>query len=184
MNFSRASSSLEFVLLALTLSLSPALAAEKHPAVAAPKPPAAKAPAPQTKQQDPHPGDRALRKLQEMTPAEREKWLSKLPPEQRQKIEKSLQTVAKMPPADQSRIRERLERLNNLPQQRQGQVRRSLKQFNDMEPERRAVISQELQRITAMPDEQRRAHMNSEEFRNRYSPMEQQMMANLSEILP
>ncbi len=35
-----------------------------------------------------------------------------------------------------------------------------------------------------MPDDERRAHMNSEEFRNRYSPVEQRMMSNLNEITP
>jgi hypothetical protein len=35
-----------------------------------------------------------------------------------------------------------------------------------------------------MPDEQRRSYMNTEEFRNRFSPAEQQMIGNLAEILP
>lgn len=192
--------------LAIALLLSTALAGQKRQGSAAPKtapePRAAGPGAPAGKaaprggenarktsgqnapKADPHPGERAFDRLQEMTPEQRKKWLQSLPPERRQRIEKALQTVAKMPPAALNRMRSRLERLDELPPQKQGQVRRSLQQFNNLAPERKAQISEELQRMSAMPDDDRRAHMNSEEFRNRYSPMEQQMMSNLNEIAP
>jgi hypothetical protein len=35
-----------------------------------------------------------------------------------------------------------------------------------------------------MPDDERQAYMNTEEFRNRFSPDERQMVGNLAEILP
>jgi hypothetical protein len=73
--------------------------------------------------------------------------------------------------------------LQSLPPQRQNQVRRSLQQFRALPDDRKATIRQELGRLSAMPDEDRRARMNSEEFRNRYSPAEQQMIGNLSEVV-
>jgi hypothetical protein len=45
-------------------------------------------------------------------------------------------------------------------------------------------MNQALQRIASMPDEDRRAYMNTEEFRNRFSPTEQQIIGNLIEITP
>jgi len=62
-------------------------------------------------------------------------------------------------------------------------VRRSLRQFAELPEERKAAIGGELDRLNGMPEEERRARMNSEEFRNRYSPAEQQMMSNISEVL-
>jgi transposase len=89
-----------------------------------------------------------------------------------------------MPPAQQNRVLTRQELLNSLPPQRQNQVRRSVQQYLNMPEERKAVVNQEIQRMAPMSDEDRRAHMNGEEFRNRYSANEQQMMGNLMEIQP
>ena len=38
--------------------------------------------------------------------------------------------------------------------------------------------------MSRMTDDERAARMNSDDFRNRYSPDEQRMMGNLAEILP
>jgi hypothetical protein len=74
--------------------------------------------------------------------------------------------------------------LNSLAPQKRQQVRRAVQQFEAMPADRKAAIGRELQQMAPMPDEQRREHMNSEEFRNRYSVTEQQMMSNLSEVTP
>ena len=58
------------------------------------------------------------------------------------------------------------------------------RQLQELPEERKALIRRELLQMAPMPDEQRREHMNSEEFRNRYSITEQQMMSNLSEVTP
>ena len=62
--------------------------------------------------------------------------------------------------------------------------RRSLNQLNELPEDRKVAINQELRHMLGMPDDQRRAYMNTEEFRNRFSPTEQQMIGNLAEILP
>ena len=185
--------------LVITLIFLPALAGQKQPKTGAPRrpAPAAKTPAQRAEGRraqaagrgqkgniDPHPGDRALDRLQRMTPEQRDRWLSTLPPARRERIEKQLGTVANMPPAAQNRVRNQLERLNSLPPEKQGQVRRSLRLFNNMPPERKAVVRKEMRRLSAMPDEERQARMNSDQFRNSYSPAEQQMMSHLTEILP
>lgn len=161
---------------------------EKAPA----HPPAAKAAKaqpvkPQQKQAprpDPHPGEQLLERLRQMSPDEREKALENLPPARRQNITNRLNQIEKWPTAAQARERARLERLNGLPQQRQNQVRRSARQFLDLPEDRRRQMTEELRRMAPLPDDERRAYMNTEEFRNRYSPNEQQIMSNLAEIEP
>jgi hypothetical protein len=145
---------------------------------------------PATKAAQPKPGKPAnrqteqLQKLIDMKPEDRDKFLQSLPPERRKNIEKRLGDFAKMAPAGRTRVLTQLEMLNSLPFPKQQQVRRSLKQLQDLPEERKALISRELHLMAPMPDEQRREHMNSEEFRNRYSVTEQQMMSNLSQVTP
>jgi hypothetical protein len=43
------------------------------------------------------------------------------------------------------------------------------------------VVKQEYEQLRAMPESERTARMNSEAFRNRYSPSEQQMLRDLSQ---
>jgi hypothetical protein len=133
---------------------------------------------------DAHPGERALERLERMTPEQRAKALANLPAERRQEIEQKLDEFDRLPPDERMRIRNQLERMNSLPAQRQNQVRRSIRQFQALPEDRRLLLRRELDRMAAMPEEARRAHMNTEEFRNRYTPNEQQMMQNLAEILP
>jgi len=131
-----------------------------------------------------HPGERALERLERMTPEQRSKALANLPPQRRQEIEQKLDEFDRLPPEERMRNLNQLERMNSLPPQRQNQVRRSLRQFQDLPDDRKLLVRQELDRMAAMPDDARRAYMNAEEFRNRYTPNEQQMMQNLAEILP
>jgi hypothetical protein len=133
---------------------------------------------------DAHPGERALERLERMTPEQRSKALANLPPRRRQEIEQKLDEFDRMPPEERLRVRNQLERMNRLPPQRQNQVRRSIRQFQDLPDDRKLLVRRELDRMAAMPDDARRAYMNTEEFRNRYTPNEQQMMQNLAEILP
>ncbi|MGA2713707.1 MAG: DUF3106 domain-containing protein [Bryobacteraceae bacterium] len=136
------------------------------------------------KQANNHPGEQLLGQLSRMTPEEREQALAAFPPARRAQIEQRIRNFQKLPPAAQMRTLDRLERLNSLPPKRQNEVRRSMRDLQQLPPERKAAIQQEMRRLTAMPNERRQIRMNSEEFHSRYSPEEQQMIGNLSEILP
>lgn len=129
-----------------------------------------------------HPGEQVFDKVMRMSPEERERALSKLPPARREQIEQRIRNFEKLPPARQELRLDRLERLNSLPPQRQNQVRKSMRDLQQLPEDRKAAINQELKVMAPMSDEERRAHMNTEEFRNRYSPAEQQMMSNLAAV--
>ncbi|HKD06431.1 MAG TPA: DUF3106 domain-containing protein [Bryobacteraceae bacterium] len=125
-----------------------------------------------------------LEKLLKMNPADREKYLQGIPEKRRENLQKRLDDFANMPPARQTRVLNRLEMLNSLPAEKQQEVRQAMKQLQQLPGDRRALIGKELQLMALMPDDERRAHMNSEEFRNRYSATEQQMMESLSQVTP
>ena len=125
-----------------------------------------------------------LEKLLKMNPEDREKYLQGIPQQRRENLQKRLDDFAGMPPARQTRVLNRLEMLNSLPPEKQQEVRRAMKQLQQLPEDRRALVGKELQLMALMPDEERRAHMNSEDFRNRYSANEQQMMDSLSQVTP
>src|ERR1035438_8302870 len=85
---------------------------------------------------DNHPGEQLFNKLERMTPEEREKALSQLPPARRAQIEQRLQNFEKLPPAVQERRLDRLERLNSLPPKRRNEVRRSMNQLQNLSDDR------------------------------------------------
>ena len=150
----------------------------------APAPKQEKNTSPRPNSIDSHPGERALERLERMTPDERSKALANLPAQRRQEIEQKLEQFDRLPAEERTRIRNQLERMNRLPPEKQNEVRRSIRQFRELPNDRRLVVRRELDRMAAMQDDARRAHMNTEEFRNRYTPGEQQMIRDLSEILP
>ena len=125
-----------------------------------------------------------VERMMKMNPAQRERALQNLPPARRDNIERRLNEIRKLPTAQQNRIRTRQEMLNSLPPLQQNQVRRSVRQFVDMPEERRGVMNQELNRMAPMSDEERQVYMGTEEFRNKFSAREQQMLFHLAEITP
>jgi hypothetical protein len=129
-------------------------------------------------------GDPALERFSRMTPEQRQKALEKLPPERRQEILRKFQDFQTLPLTDKRRVAEQLERLRSLPPRQQNQVRRALRQLQALPDDRRILVHKEMEHLSVMAETDRRARMNSEEFRNLYSPAEQQMMVNLATLLP
>jgi len=162
----------------------PLCAAQKNAAHSAVRQAQPRAQNPRAPKANNRPGEQILLRLQNMTPEEREKALSQLPPARRAQIEKRIQNFESLPPAAQERRLDRLDRLNSLPPQRQKQVRRSARELNALPDDRRKAVNQELRRMSNMTDENRQAHMSTDDFRGRFSPSEQEMIGNLKELLP
>ena len=93
-----------------------------------------------------------------MSPKEREKELSKLPPQRRAAFEQRLARYQQMTPEQQEKFKLRLETMESLPKERQNAVR------------------QEIQRLQALPFAQRKRALESEEFNQRFSPDEQSLV--------
>jgi hypothetical protein len=149
-------------LLVLCGAIHPLGAQQKKP----PKPP------PPPKGQSAHPGGKpspAVQRLNEnpageldrftkMAPEQREKELSKLPPQRRAAFEQRLARYEQMTPEQQEKFKLNLEMMQSLPKDRQNAVR------------------QEIQRILALPGPQRRKVLNGEEFNQKFSPDEQTLI--------
>lgn len=127
-------------------------------------------------------GDEQFMRLQKMTPEERDKALEKLPPARREQIEKRLRNFDNLPQQVQERRLDRLQKLNSLPMAQQAQVRQSMKDLQALPNDRKKAVNQELQRMSVMGDEERQYHMGTEEFRNRFSQSEQDMLGNLAKV--
>src|SRR5580704_1805548 len=95
----------------------------------------------------PKPGPQLLNRLAQMTPEEREKALSRLPPAQRTNIERQIRNFQQLPPAAQERRLDRAERLNSLPPQKQKEVRGAANQLRNLPEDRRMAINQELRHM-------------------------------------
>jgi len=54
---------------------------------------------------------------------------------------------------------------------------------NQLPPERRQMVVGALRRLQSMSDQQRANVLNSQQFRNRFSPGEQKMIGDLSEVM-
>jgi hypothetical protein len=99
-----------------------------------------------------------LDRFAKMSPKERDKELSKLPPQRRAAFEQRLENYQKLTPEQQDKVRQRVEEMESLPKERQNAVRR------------------EIQRLRALPFQQRKKAVMSEEFRQRFSPDEQRLV--------
>jgi hypothetical protein len=138
----------------------PVMAAQEHRA--APKP-ARAAPAPRAAPNAPRktpqgiPG-RPLERFENMTPEQREKALSRLPPERRADIER------------------RLNRLERLPAEQRAELQQRYQRFQSLPVERRVAVRSELQNLRTMPPAMRRQRLNDPGFQQQYSPEEQALL--------
>ena len=123
----------------------------------------------------------ALERWNRMTPEERREALAKLPPERRRELQQKLQEFRNLPPEQKQQLGERYRAFSQLPPEQQNHARELFRQFNSLPEDRRPMVKQEYEQLRAMPESERNARMNSEAFRSRYSPAEQQMLHDLSQ---
>jgi Protein of unknown function (DUF3106) len=143
---------------------------KKPPKPAPPPKPAAAAKPPGNPGRGPQPtAAKELDQFAKMSPKEREKELSKLPPQRRAAFEQRLARYQQMTPEQQDKFKRNLETMEALPKDRQNAVR------------------QEIQRLTALPFPQRRKAVENEAFKQRFSPDEQRLVLapfeNLQKLL-
>jgi len=99
-----------------------------------------------------------LDRFSKMSPQDREKALSKLPPQRRAVFEQRLARYEQMTPEQRQEVRQRVEEMESLPKDRQN------------------AVKQEIQRIRALPPPQRLKILSSEEFKQRFAPDEQRVV--------
>jgi hypothetical protein len=125
-----------------------------------------------------------VERLMAMSPEKREQVLEKLPPKQQENLRQRLDRFDKLPAAERARLNQMWSTFNSLPPEKQAIVTRQMQAFNNLPDDRREVLKPVLQRLRLMPEERRSALLNSEEFKNRFSASEVQMLTDISENYP
>jgi len=125
-----------------------------------------------------------LSRLLKLSPEQRNKALSSLPPVRRAQIEKRLNDYQQMPEPQRARALERLRRMQSLPPQKQQQVRASSKMFLELPEPRHKLVQRQIGQLRPLSDADRRALMNSDEFRSKFTPSEQQMIEDICLVTP
>ncbi|SPE37756.1 conserved exported hypothetical protein [Candidatus Sulfopaludibacter sp. SbA6] len=129
-----------------------------------------------------NPGSPAAR-LYRMSPEERERALEQLPPARQQAIRNQLQYFDSLPKDQQQVMLSRTERFAALPPEKKRAFMQQMQAVNQLPPERRQMVVGALRRLQSMSDQQRANVLNSQQFRNRFSPGEQKMIGDLSEVM-
>lgn len=125
-----------------------------------------------------------IEEFQTMSPEQRQKALDRLPPEQRQKLQDRLDQFNQLPPERQRALKNLYNRLHELPPQRQDAVRKSINKFSQQPPERQQAIREELRSMAGMSREERQAHVSSPEFSKKFDKKEQEIVRDMTEVLP
>jgi hypothetical protein len=127
---------------------------------------------------------------------------SNLTPDQQQKALEREPGFRNLPSQTQERMRERLSQLNNMspdrrrrwlerneaiarlaPEQRQ-QVRDAMRQFGSLPLDRKRQVAQAFRELRDLPPDQQQKLLQSDQYRNQFSPQEMDALAGLISIEP
>lgn len=129
-----------------------------------------------------NPGNLAAR-LYLATPEQRDRVIEKLDPQRQQAIRKQLEYFDSLPKDQQQMMITRIERFSAMPPEKKRAFMQQMQALNQLPPDRRGMVGGALRRLQMMNDQQRAAVLNSPEFKGRFSPQEQQIISDLSEVL-
>ncbi len=125
-----------------------------------------------------------IERLQRMSPAERERFLDRIPPEKRLDLEKRLRQMDAIPPDVRQRLRREFDEFQSLPPERQEAVRRVLREINGLEPRRRAAVRGAVGFLRPLSAAAREEHFAGRAFQRRFSEDEQRLVREALEVLP
>ena len=130
-----------------------------------------------------NPGNPVLR-MMAMPPERREQMLERLPPQQQVRLRQALDHFDKLPPAERSRQLGILNMYANLPPEKQAALTKQIQLFNHLPDDPIATLRPELVKLHRMSESERSDRIASEEFRSKFTPAEQQMLAEVSPYFP
>jgi hypothetical protein len=125
-----------------------------------------------------------LQRLLQMTPEERGRAVQRLRPPQQERARQMLERFDRMPPLQRERLMRQLNAFAALPPETQDLLRRQIFAYNHLPEDRVQALGPELRRLARMRDEDRGARLVSGEFKERFSPAEQQLLADLAAHYP
>jgi hypothetical protein len=132
--------------------------------------------------------DNLVDRLMHMTPDEQRDFMRnsprfhRLPPRQQEIIQRRLEEFNKLPPTQREALRERYELFQQLPPEKQDRARALFRQWNQQPADRRPELRKELRQLREATPEERKLRLESEEFRNRFSEEEREILRGLVEL--
>ncbi len=122
-------------------------------------------------------------RLYQLSPAEREQVLEKVPPQQQQRIREQLRYFDSLPKDQQQMMVERAERFAAMTPPQRREFQQSLQALNHLPPERRQMVAQALRRLQMLPEADRVVRLSSPAFKSRFTPDELHIIDKLSEVI-
>lgn len=135
-------------------------------------------------------GPKFFDQLIKMPAPERQKFLredprfGRLPARQRQQIEQRLKRFDQMEPAQREKALERYRLFDRLPRNKQVEARAIYRRWQQLPQSRRSVLLDEYDGLRDSGPGARRDRLDSKEFSKTYSEEEQNVLRDLSGLLP
>jgi hypothetical protein len=124
----------------------------------------------------------AFERLNKMSPEQRKRMLGRLPPDRRARIESQLDRYNSLPPEQRERLREQYEAFQELPPEKQEAYRKVFKRFSDLPADRRSAVRRVVERLRAMDDNTRGKRMSNQQFRERFSDSERELIEQMLKL--
>lgn len=135
----------------------------------------------------PHRGD-WLRKYGSLPPSQQEKQLRSdpnfrsLPPQRQDQLVNRLREFNSRPPEQKQQILNRMETFEHMSPQQQQQARNLFNQYHSLPEDQRNRISQAYRRLRGMPPSARNDLLNSDEFKNNYTPEQRDLLRGMTDL--
>lgn len=123
-------------------------------------------------------------RLSKMKPEERKRFLETLPPDRRETMERRLERYGRLTPEEREQLERSYESFEAMTPERREEMRRLFSRFNGVPEERRSVLRREVSSMRSMTADERKARLESDEVRDKYTSEERQLLSDLAKVLP
>jgi hypothetical protein len=130
-----------------------------------------------------------MERLQQMTPAEQERFLQNnqrfrdLPPGQQAQIRERLKAWQQLTPDERRTLRERAKVWENMPPEQRQRVRQQiLPKWKQLTPDRRQDLRRRLASLNGLSEEERQAKLNDAKFMEGLNANEQGLLKDMSNL--
>jgi hypothetical protein len=129
-----------------------------------------------------------LRRYKDLPPAQQRRALEndpqfrRLPPQQQAQLRQRLQHFSSQPPQQQERMLNRMETWEHLTPNQKQQSRQLFQQFKQLPPDRRQAVNRAIRGMRGLTPEQRDRLIDSDEYRNEFSPGERGLLRGASRL--
>lgn len=125
------------------------------------------------------PNFEAIERLNSLPPAQRERFLNRLPPERRRMMEERMERFRSMAPEEKQKLRERMAQFEQMDPEEQERARRAFRRFSLMPEDRREALQGEMDTLRRLGPEERRRYVRTPQFRDKFLPPERRLVLEM-----